>query len=512
MTEPTAPPLPSGDGGDEVARGVPRMVGLVLGPALFLLCLYLPSDSLTDVQRRVAAVTALTAVWWIMAVLPIGATSLIPAALFPLMGVLGARDVAPMYLKDLVFLFLGAFVVALGLERWNVHKRFALWTISKLGTKPPNLVLGFMVASAFLSFWINNTSTVLLMLPIGVAVIRSVGGETKTGFNPFAVSLLLGMAYSASVGGIGTPVGTTPNQVFLGLLSTTYPEAPNISFGQWMAAWVPLVVVYIPVGWILLTRVDTIRLERAALGPMGRDEKLMTAVFVTTAVLWITRGGLDLGFVHLPGWAAWIVPAGVAEPSKFVTDATVATTMAVLCFLIPVHPSRGIYLMNWKTASRMPWEVLLLIGGGFAIAGAFKDSGLDKTLGTMLAPLFEGRSDWVVVGAVVFFMAILTEITSNTATTMVLLPVLGKTAAEAGLDPLLVMAPATVAASAAFMLPVATPPNAVVFSSRLVSVARMARVGLWFNLAMILLITVVFQLWSRGVLGIGRGVPPWAGG
>jgi len=472
---------------------MPRLVGLILGPLLFLALLFLPGDSLDPVQRRVAAVTALTAVWWIMAVLPIGATSLIPAALFPLLGVLGAREVAPMYLNNLVFLFLGAFVVALGLQRWNVHKRFALWTISKLGTRPPRLVLGFMVASAFLSFWINNTSTTLLMLPIGVAVIASVGGKTDRGFDPFAIALLLGMAYSASVGGIATPVGTTPNQVFLGQLADRYPDAPDISFGQWMAAWVPLVVLYIPVGWLLLTRVvlrvprtstrsvDTIEKERRLLGRMSRGEKLMTAVFVTTAVLWVTRAGLDVGFVNIPGWAELVAPSWIEEPTKYVTDATVATVMAILCFLIPVDRKRGVFLMDWKSASRMPWEVLLLIGGGFAIAGAFKASGLDKELGEMLAPLIEGRSSWVVVAAVVVFMAALTEITSNTATTQVLLPVLAGMAVEADVSPLLLMVPATVAASAAFMLPVATPPNAVVFSSRLVSVARMARVGLWFT-------------------------------
>ncbi|MEW6073939.1 MAG: SLC13 family permease [Planctomycetota bacterium] len=524
MTEPLGgPALPAGIEREEAPRGL-RRVGLVLGPLLFLLCLYLPGEALDAVQRRVAAVTALTAVWWIFAVLPVGATSLLPAVLFPLLGVLGAQKVAPLYMQDLVFLFLGAFIVALGLERWNVHKRFALWTIARIGTQPRRLVLGFMVASAFVSLWINNTSTVLLMMPIGVAVIRSVGGETRRGYDPFAVSLLLGMAYSASVGGVGTPVGTTPNQVLLGILGTMYPDAPPITFGGWMAAWLPLVVLYIPVGWILLTRVairvpagsarsiDTIARERAALGPMGRGEKRMTAVFLTTALLWITRGGLDLGVVRIPGWAGLVTPAGSAAPAELVTDATVATAMAVLCFLVPVDRRRGIRLMDWRTAAKMPWEVLLLIGGGFAIAGAFQSSGLDHRVGTMLAPLIEGRSEWIVVAAVVALTAALTEVTSNTATTMVLLPVLGQMAAEAGFHPLLLMAPATIAASAAFMLPVSTPPNAVVFSTRLVSVARMARVGFWFEITVGTLIVLVFQLWGRWVGGIGTEPPPWAGG
>jgi len=493
-----------------------RRIGLWLGPALFVLLLLWRDSPLDATQRRVAAVTALTATWWITAALPIGAASLLPAALLPLLGVMGGREVAPRYMHDLVFLFLGAFIIALGLERWNVHRRIALWIIAHVGTRPRNLVLGFMVASAFLSFWINNTSTTLLMLPIGVAVVTSVSGPERDLRSPFASSLLLGMAYSASVGGMATPVGTAPNQVFLGQYADRYPDAPAISFGQWMLAWLPLVLLYLPLAWLLLTRVlfrvpvtserggDVIQREREALGPMSRPERMMALVFATTAVLWVTRADLDLGFVRVPGWVRLILPDHVEDPSRFVTDATVATVMAVLTFLIPVDRARGIQLMDWRTASRMPWEVLLLIGGGFAIAGAFQTSGLDTLIGGSLGPLLEGRSSWVMVAGVVVLMAALTEITSNTATTAVLLPVLGQAAAAAGIPPLLFLAPATIAASAAFMLPVATPPNAVVFSSRRVAAPQMARVGLWVNLLLALLIVVVFQLWGRDVLGVDQ--------
>ncbi len=496
-----------------------QRVGLALGPLVFLLLLFLDGP-LEPAQRRVAAVTGLTAIWWITSALPIGATSLLPAALFPLLGVMGGREVAPRYMHDLVFLFIGAFVIALGLERWNVHRRIALAIIARVGTRPRSLVLGFMVASAFLSLWVNNTSTTLLMLPIGVAVITSVTGKEPGLHDPFAISLLLGMAYSASVGGIATPVGTQPNQVFLGQFSDRYPEAPAISFGAWMLSLFPLVLLYVPAAWFLLTRVllrvpdhgergaEVIRAEREQLGPMTRAEKTMAAVFVTTALLWITRGGLDLGLVRVPGWAGLLTPDSVEAPGKFVTDATVATAMAVLTFLLPA--GNGERLMDWRTASKLPWEVLLLIGGGFAIAGGFQVSGLDTLLGSSLGPLLEGTSSWVMVAAVVLLMAALTEVTSNTATTAVLLPVLGQAATAAGISPLLLMLPATIAASCAFMLPVATPPNAVVFSSRRVPSSTMARVGLGVNLLMAVLVVLVFELWIRRVLGIDSGLPAWA--
>jgi len=515
---------PSKAGGGEVHPAVGRL-GLWLGPLAFVALLAWPGLPLDGMQRRVAAVTAWTAVWWVSAAAPIGATSLLPAALLPLTGALGAREVAPMYMHDLVLLFVGAFIVSLGLERWGVHRRMALGLVEVVGTSPRRLVFGFMLTAAFLSCWVNNTSTTLLMLPIAMAVVGSVEGERGTGRSPFALSLLLGTAYSASVGGMATPVGTAPNQVFLGQFRERFPDAPEISFGQWPLAWGPLVVLYLPLGWLVLTRGalrvpagsggsaarETIRRAREALGPMSTAEKRMAAVFAATAFLWVTRADLELGSLSIPGWVGLLLPSSIEAPERFVTDATVASAMGILCFLVPAG-ERGERLMDWPTAARLPWEVLLLIGGGFAIAGAFQASGLDRLFGSVLGPLFEGHSPWVVVLCVVVFMAALTEVTSNTATTAVLLPVVGQAAVSAGLSPLVTMLPATIAASAAFMLPVATPPNAVVFSSRFVPAPTMARVGLWLNLTLSLLVLLVFQLWVRRVLAIGPELPPWAGG
>ena len=418
-------------------------------------------------------------------------------------------------------LFIGAFIVALGLERWNVHRRMALWIVSRVGTRPRRLVLGFMAASAFLSMWINNTSTTLLMLPIGMAVVASFESKDEESCGAFAIALLLGMAYSASVGGVGTPVGTAPNQVFLGHLRNMFPGGPELSFGEWLFAWLPLVLLYLPLAWLLLTRVvtkvpstssteiSTIAEERAKMGKMSPAERRMALLFFVTALLWVTRADLRIGSFLIPGWVRLVLP-GVEEPARWITDATVALAMALLCFVVPSGERPGERLMNWTTAKRMPWEVLLLIGGGFALAAGFQHSGLDETLGGLLGEVFAGKSTWLIVLPVVGFMTALTEITSNTATTAVLIPILGRAAVDAGISPLVTMVPATIAASAAFMLPVATPPNAVVFSSGLIPPQTMARIGLWMNLLLILLITLVFQLWVRDFLGIEAELPAWA--
>ncbi len=509
-----------------------RTIGMVAGPALFLAFLLLPDLELSAAQRGVAAVTALVATFWVTLAIPIGATALLPAALFPLLGVLSADEVARYYMHNLVILFIGAFIVALGLERWGVHKRMALSIVAKVGTRPRRLVLSFMLAAAFLSLWLNNTATTLMMLPIVVAVIDNVRPpEADRGLrDPFALCLLLGTAYAASVGGMGTPVGTAPNQQFLGQLAILFPEAPKISFGLWLVAWGPLVLSFIAVAWLVLTYVlfpmgrvrtagiEVVRVERAKLGRMGRGEVLMSLVFVATALAWVTRADLDLGFVRLPGWSRLFYGERMLDAQwyraneGYISDSTVALLAAAACFLIPVDAKRGEYLMDWRTARELPWDVLLLLGSGIAIAGGFRASELDAVVGEQLAPLFAGRSSWVTVGGTVLFVTFLTELTSNTATTAVLLPILGRAAVACGIDPLMLMGPATIAASAAFMLPSATPPNAVVFASRRVTIAQMARTGLVLNLVTIVLVTVVWELWVRRVWGVGEGLPSWAGG
>lgn len=505
----------------EVGSPLARRVGALLGVGLFAAALFLPGLPLDVAQRRMAAVTLLTAVLWLSAAVPVGAASLVPLALLPLLGVLPAREAAQLYMHDLVSLFLGAFVIALGLERWGVHRRMALFVIAKVGTSPRRLVLGFMLAGALLSAWINNTATALMMLPIGVSVIETLGAQGGERDTRFAPALLLGMAYACSMGGITTPIGTAPNQSYLGIFQTTFPGAPQVGFGTWILLGAPLVLLLVFASWWLLTGVvlrlepgasdagETVRRERAQLGPLDPASRRMAVVFGLTSLLWVTRADLSVGSFELQGWGSRLA-AVLGTPSTYATDATVSIVMALACFAIPSGTRPGEQLMDWRTTRKIPWEVLLLIGSGFCLARGFQETGLDAVLGGLLGPWIEGKPLWLVVGAVVLMVTFLTEVTSNTATTNVLLPVLAQAAVAAGVDPRATMLPATFAASCAFMLPVATPPNAVVYSSGLIPIPTMARVGLAFNLLSVLLIPLVFVVWGLPLLGIDGALPEWA--
>lgn len=505
------------DGSPPSAQLLAR-VGRWLGPLGFLLLWFWPEPSLagqalSPEQQRMGAIVAWVATWWLTEAVPVGAASLLPAALLPLAGVLGARPAAAAYMNDLLLLFVGAFVLALGLERWGLHRRFALGVLARVGADPRRIVFGFMVAGAFLSMWLNNTATSLMMLPIGAAVIDAVEGEEQGGEgSPFALALLLGLAYSCSVGGVMTPVGTAPNQVYLGFAADLFPERGELSFAQWMLIWLPLLVLYLPLGWLLLTRVvlrvesrstagaEAIAERRRALGATTAPEWRMGLLFGATVLLWITRADLELGAFTVPGWQdPWERWTGAGDLS----NSTVAVAAAVLAFVVPAGSAteRGANLMDWNTAKGLPWEVLLLLGGGFCLAAGVRESGLDDVLGAAFGPTLDGLPPWLAVLGVVAAVTFLTEITSNTATTQVLLPVLFSAAVAAGVAPERWMLPATAAASCAFMLPVATPPNAVVYSSGRVSIPRMAGVGLGMNLLLIGLITLVFELWGQRWLG-----------
>jgi len=500
------------------------------GVALFLVVLFAPGIGLDTLQRRAAATAALVATFWLTQAIPLGAASLLPAALLPLLGVLPAKEASLVYMDDIVMLFFGAFIVAAGLERWGVHRRMALALVDRVGTEPRRLVLGFAVATAFVSLWINNTAATLMMYPIGLAVIATTTGARASRSSPFAVALLLAIAYGASIGGVATPVGTAPNQIFLGQLRTLFPGAPLPSFGVWTLAWLPFAALYVFGTWWILTRLglrvpnepfaarETIRAQRAELGRMRRGEKMMSAVFACTAILWVTREDLAFGAFTLPGWSAPLArahalgdpAAAPADFARYVSDATVALAMGCLCFLLPVDRGRGVFLLDWETVAKLPWDVLLLFGGGFCIAKGFQASGLDVALGGALSPLLQGNPTWAIVGAVALFMTFFSELTSNTVLTQLMLPILAQTAVSGGLDPRLLMMPATIAASCGFMLPVATPPNAIAFSSRLIPMGTMARVGLLVDLLGVVLITVVFHFWVRPLLEIGGELPAWA--
>jgi sodium-dependent dicarboxylate transporter 2/3/5 len=482
-----------------------------------------------------AAVTALVACWWITVAVPIPVTSVLPLVLFPFVGVMSIREAASPYANSNVFLFMGGFIIALGIERWGLHRRIALHIVKLIGTSQTTIVLGFMVASAVLSMWISNTATTLMMLPIGLAIIAAVkesaGTEDARQQSNFSAAIMLGIAYAASVGGIATPIGTPPNISFRGQFARLFPMAPEISFAQWMMIFLPLVVVFLPIIWTILVRVtcpiagrgptmarSVIGEHLRRLGPMRRPERRVLGVFAVTALLWMTRT-IPVGEADY-GWSAWLqrwlgdsADAPFPFNAAFINDANVALGMAVLLFIIPARPSPSgerEYLMDWPTALRLPWGILLLFGGGFSIAAGFSESGLSLWCGRVFAELGIESPLSVVVGTCTL-MTFMTEVTSNTGTTEIMLPILARASDAMGVSPLLLMVPATISASCAFMMPVATPPNAIVFASGHIEMGRMVKTGIIINFIGVILVTLTFYLAASPVLGIDPGtVPAWA--
>jgi solute carrier family 13 (sodium-dependent dicarboxylate transporter), member 2/3/5 len=479
-----------------------RAIGLGLGPALFLLLLVLPApDGMTTAAWRTAAVGLLMATWWITEAIPIPATALLPLALFPALGIVGIDAAAGPYANPVIFLFLGGFLIALAMQRWNLHTRIALNVILAVGTGPARLVAGFMVASAFLSMWVSNTATAVMMLPIGVSVVdlvkdRSGSPTPSRGEANFAVALMLGIAYSCSIGGLGTLIGTPPNALLAGYMAETH--GVQIGFGEWMSLGVPIVLVGLPVCWLILTRLafplgavrlsgggEAIRRELDRLGGWTRGEVTVAVIFVAAAAAWMTRPLLE---TILPG----------------ISDAGIAIAAALALFLLPVDVSRGVFALEWKDTRGLPWEVLVLFGGGLSLAAAISQTGLAGWLGGEMAGL-RVFPTVVIILAVTLVVLFLTELTSNTATAAAFLPILGSVALGIGEDPLLLAVPAALAASCAFMMPVATPPNAIVYGSGYVTIPQMARAGVYMNFCFAAMITVLGYFLIIVALGVRTG-------
>jgi sodium-dependent dicarboxylate transporter 2/3/5 len=483
-------------------------LGRIGGPVLAIV-IYgaLPPEGLTDAARATAAIGALMAVWWMTEALPLPVTSLLPIVLFPLAGVFPIDKAAAPYADPFIFLFMGGFMLALAIERWNLHRRIALSTVLAVGTQPVRLVGGFMLAVAMLSMWISNTATTVMMLPIGLSVVHLVSERLKeqNDVGPrvdsnFAVCLLLGIAYASSIGGVCTLIGTPPNAFMAAYLSKTHHV--SIGFGQWMLVAVPMAAIFLLIAWLVLTRVvfpirmreipggrALIRGELAKLGSISRGEWTVAVVFGLTVLAWVTRKPLQ-GWK----WFAELIPA-----IKGLNDAGIAMAGAVLLFVIPVDARRGVFVLDWETAKRLPWGVLLLFGGGLSLAEAVDKSHLAQWIGRQIPAHLDLFPLVVVATAVVI---LLTELTSNIATASAFLPILGSVALGIGIDPLLLVVPPAIAASCAFMLPVATPPNAIVFGSGQIRIAQMAKAGLWLNLVGIILITITTYTLGGWVLGI----------
>jgi solute carrier family 13 (sodium-dependent dicarboxylate transporter), member 2/3/5 len=476
-----------------------RLLALASGLAVFFIMLALPAPTgLEEVGWRTAAVATLMAIWWMTEALPIPATAMLPLVLFPILGILDMPAAAAPYANEVIFLFLGGFILAAGMQRWGLHKRLALGIMAFVGATPKRLLFGFMAATAFLSMWISNTATAAMMLPIALAVAelfspRVDGKDTSN----FPVALLLGIAYAASIGGVATLIGTPPNAVLAAASAELI--GVEISFVEWMAVGVPTTLVFLPIAWGMLLfmyppeplagdAAGILANERASLGRMGRGEKIVAVVFFLTAVSWVFRAPLDLGFVSLPGLQT-LFPG--------IRDSTIAMAAAVALFVIPVYPSKGIQTISWRETESVPWGVLLLFGGGLSLALAMDRSGLAGWIGQGVVGL-EGVSVLVLVAAVATLFIFLTEITSNTATSTMAMPLMVGVAVALGVDAVTLMATAALASSMAFMLPVATPPNAIVFGSERITIQQMARAGFFMNLISIVIVTIfVFTLVPR---------------
>lgn len=466
-----------------------------------------------------AAVVTLMATWWILEVIPIPVTSLLPLFLFPALGLASIKQTSGYYGRPIIFLFLGGFLLALGLQQSGLHKRIALLIVRTIGSSPPRLVLGFMVSCGLLSMWISNTASVMVMLPIALSILEELKSReipTKT-LLTFGACLMLAIAYAADIGGMATPIGTPPNLVFLELFRENFPKAPAIGFLSWMAMGLPISLLFMASGWFLLTRflfplpkdelfgdksiLDT---QLEALGPTRFDEKVAGAVFFFAALLWVT--GSDIRVVEsftIPGWRSLL---GL----KLVTDDAIAIFCATLLFMLPSKDRPGQMMLEWEHAVRVPWGILLLFGGGFAIAGGFKSSGLSQIIGSFIAQWGTSSPIFLVI-LVCVFLTFLTELSSNTATTTLILPILAKAAVVLKVDPRLLMIPATLSASCAFMMPIASPTQAIVFGSGYVTIRQMMKAGIWFNALGVFLVTTFFLLLGKLILGIDlSSFPTWA--
>ncbi|AKE38131.1 SLC13 family permease [Corynebacterium camporealensis] len=453
-----------------------------------------------DALRAVAAMTILMGVWWMTEAIPLAATALLPLVVFPLAGVGTISEVGSPYASATIFLFMGGFLIALALQRWNLHRRMALAVVKLVGTSPKRIILGFMLATGFLSMWVSNTATAVVMLPIGTSVLaltaETVGGMKNQ--KKFATALILGIAYSASIGSLGTLIGTPPNALLKGYMETSHDIV--LGFGTWMIVAMPLAIIFLFIAWFLLITVfkpemteipggrELINDEIKAMGPWTGPQIITGIIFVGAAVSWVA------------------IPFFVSDQSNY-DDAIVGIAAGILLFLIPADPKHGTRLLDWKTANEMPWDVLLLFGGGLSLSAMFNASGLSLWIGEQAKGL-AALPMILLIAAVALLVLFLTEITSNTATAATFLPIMGGVAVGIGLteasemNVLLLTIPVALSATCAFMLPVATPPNAIAYGSGHVKIGEMIKGGIWLNIISTVLITLTVYLLAIPVFGL----------
>ncbi|MBU8906425.1 SLC13 family permease [Desertibacillus haloalkaliphilus] len=482
-----------------------QFVGLILGPLLFALTmLFFTPEGLNDGARAVLATTLWVAVWWITEAIPIPATSLLPLILLPITQAVDGGEVASAYGDPIIFLFLGGFLIALAMEKWDLHKRIAVYIVSMIGTSPKRIILGFMLATGFLSMWVSNTAAVMMMIPIGTAityqaVVNSKKAQGEGSIKTFEKATIFGVGFAGTIGGLGTLIGTPPNIILAGTVQTLFDV--EISFALWLFYAAPVVIILLFASWYYLVNIafpvkmkelpggkELIDQERINLGKMSFEEKAVLAVFVFAAFMWISRSFIWDGII--PG----------------ISDAMIAVCAGVFLFLIP-SKSKGGKLLDWEVSSKLPWGVLLLFGGGLAIAAGFRQTELDQWIGQQLT-FIDGLSFILMIMIIAAFVLFLTEITSNTATATMILPILAGLALAINVHPFALMVPAAMAANCAFMLPVGTPPNAIIYATKKITISEMVRTGFWLNVLATLLIVLAVYFMLPVIMGIDITVFP----
>ena len=491
-----------------------KKIGFILGAIFFIAIVFIGDfDPAKPQLNTMAAIAVLMATLWITESIPLAATSLIPLIFFPITGLLSTEEVASSYINSIIFLFLGGFLIAIAMEEWELHKRIALRIIMFFGGSPVSIIIGFMVSGAFLSMWISNTATALMLLPIGIAVIQRLEtefGKEKAG--KFAVPILLSIAYACSIGGVATLIGTPPNLVMVKMLKVIFPEAPEITFSNWIFLGLPVSLIMLAFVAILLTKVlfkfdKCVRLEKEfvqdeyrKLGKFSFEEKAVSFIFICTALFWIFRSNIVLGTLKMPGWS------NLLPKSEFINDGTVAITMAFILFLIPAKTNKK-SLLDASAFSKVPWGIILLFGGGFALAKGFSSTGLSDFLGHQLSGLSAIPPVFIILSTALL-VTFLTELTSNTALTQTILPIVASVSITLGLNPLLLMFTTALSASMAFMLPVATPPNTIIFASGKIKSSEMAKTGLLLNLIGALVISISVYFLGDFIFGVNT-FPVW---
>ena len=502
-----------------------RKVGLFLGPLLFLLIVWITPETpfLGKPAHHTLAVGTWMITWWITEAVALPVTALLPIVLFPLAGVMPIKEAAAPYANPIIFLFMGGFMLALALEKWKLHLRIALNIVRLTGTNANGIILGFMLATAALSMWISNTATTVMMLPIGVSVIEILRKRTPSSKNDqendpenedetvtkgthyFSLTMMLGIAYAANIGGVATIIGTPPNTVLAGILNEKFNY--TIDFARWLAIGLPLSLIMLGITYLFLVKLlypnrlgnfegaqQVIKDELAKLGKINKAERIVLVLFLTTAFCWIFKNSLNNLF---PAWQ--------------LTDASIAMIASVALFVTPIDYKKGVFVLEWKDTERLPWGILILFGGGLSLASALSAVGIIGIIGDGIGVVGGSLNVSVIFLILVTLMLFMTEVMSNVALTAVLVPVVAGVAVGLNENPLWMTIPVTIAASCAFMLPMATPPNAIVFASGHIKVSQMVRVGVFLNIIAILLLILLANTALPYIFDIQRGVlPDWA--